>query len=108
MTGQKDGLSLTRLTKNIKPIINHTIKRLIVNRPFYFYMCTMRYFLKLLLIFFLISCNQSEPIIINADYYLEAGQMDDVKSKVIRYIGKLPKKGTHSNKFDKQFDDYYK
>jgi len=68
----------------------------------------MRYFLKFLLIFFLISCNQSEPIIINADYYLEAGQMDDVKSKVIRYIGKLPKKGTHSNKFDKQFDDYYK
>lgn len=43
----------------------------------------------------------------DAASYLDSTQAIDFKNKIIRYIGKLPKKGNHSNKFEEQFDAYY-
>lgn len=57
------------------------------------------------LLFFLVACNQPE---IGAETQLSKAEQDSFVYSLIRYIGKLPGKVNHSNKFSSEFDDYYK
>jgi hypothetical protein len=55
----------------------------------------------------LISCKQ-DPKNILPKTYLTPNQQEDFKFKVVRYIDRLPKYATNSNKFDSIFDQEYK
>lgn len=39
--------------------------------------------------------------------YLSEKEQSQILYSTIRYLGHLPKKGTHENKFQEQFDEYY-
>lgn len=41
------------------------------------------------------------------DKYLSTSKKQQVLLTTVRYLGHLPKKGTHENKFDAVFDEYY-
>ncbi|MCH7401514.1 hypothetical protein ACFOUP_13790 [Belliella kenyensis] len=53
----------------------------------------------------LTSCNTQGKY--NADKQLGEKEQHQIMLSVIRYMGHLPKKGTHENKFERQFDEYY-
>jgi hypothetical protein len=59
--------------------------------------------LLLIAFFFCCSCQKQNPY----EPKIPTAQQDSIKYKIIRYLGKKPKKATHENKFDSQFDDYY-
>jgi hypothetical protein len=60
------------------------------------------------LIFFFAACNPTSNLAkYKAEKNLNPAQINEFKYKIIRYSGKLPKKGNHDNKFDSFFDDYY-
>ncbi|SIS54838.1 hypothetical protein [Belliella pelovolcani] len=58
-----------------------------------------------LAILLMASCTASNKY--KADKHLSAQEQHQVMLSVIRYMGHLPKKGTHDNKFDLVFDEYY-
>jgi hypothetical protein len=60
----------------------------------------------LVLLSILISCNAKKEII-EPNHYLSSEQIDSLTNAVIVYIGKLPGKANHSNKFDTTFKSYY-
>lgn len=66
----------------------------------------MKYFC-LFLFILLLSCKQ-EQVNCNPDFYLSKKEQDSFKYKIVRYIQRLPKYATEENKFDAQFNDYYK
>lgn len=43
----------------------------------------------------------------NADKHLNNKEKSEILLSVIRYMGHLPQKGSHENKFESRFDDYY-
>jgi hypothetical protein len=51
------------------------------------------------------ACNPKDNYA--PDKYLSEIQQKQILYSTIRYLGHLPNKGTHENKFDAQFDEYY-
>lgn len=70
----------------------------------------MKYILLICIAFLVSNCNtkEREPLIILSENYLDATEIDSFKSKIIRYVGRLPRKGDHTNKFENRFDEHYK
>ncbi len=70
----------------------------------------MKYILLIFFAFVLFSCNtkDKDPLVIVSENYLDVTEIDSFKSKIIRYVGRLPKKGDHTNKFESRFNDHYK
>lgn len=70
----------------------------------------MKYILLICFAFLLVNCNtkEKEPLVIASENYLNETEMDSFKSKIIRYVGRLPRRGDHTNKFENRFDDHYK
>lgn len=66
----------------------------------------MRVLITLLTLMILGACTTS-----NKNYAPEAqlsdGEQKEILYTTIRYLGHLPKKGTHENKFEATFDEYY-
>jgi hypothetical protein len=54
---------------------------------------------------FLVSCESKQEY--SPDKFLTKKEQNQVLYTTIRYLGHLPKKGTHENKFEAQFDEYY-
>jgi hypothetical protein len=53
----------------------------------------------------LFSCESKNKY--SPERYLNKKEQSQILYTSIRYLGHLPKKGTHENKFDKVFDEYY-
>jgi hypothetical protein len=66
----------------------------------------MKILLSILSMCMLISCNAKKEIIA-PEQYLSSGEIDSLTNSVIVYMGKLPGKANHSNKFDSTFKQYY-
>lgn len=68
-------------------------------------MNTSCFFASCLIFLALIGCGGREYAVSD---YLNSEEEESLKYELIRYLGKLPKKANHQNKFDGQFDAYYK
>ena len=66
----------------------------------------MKKLMFLLFILFLISCEKNESNIRQHEQFSEA-DLINFKSRIVRYIDKLPPRATHQNKFETQFDSIY-
>ncbi len=53
-----------------------------------------------------LSCT-SEKMDYDADKQFKAQEIAFIKNNLIRYIGRLPNKGSHKTKFDTSFNNYY-
>ena len=51
------------------------------------------------------SCNQKDPY--HPDRNLSESEQQQILLTTVRYLGHLPRGGTHANKFDSAFDEYY-
>lgn len=51
------------------------------------------------------SCNQKDPY--HPDTNLSTSQQQQILLSTVRYLGHLPSRATHANKFDPAFDEYY-
>lgn len=58
-----------------------------------------------IIIIALFSCENKPKY--SPDKYLTEKEQSQILYTTIRYLGHLPKKGTHENKFDAVFDEYY-
>jgi hypothetical protein len=67
----------------------------------------MRIYSYLLLVLFLcmMSCQKADKY--NPAKQLSEAQQANILLSTIRYLGHLPKKGSHENKFEDRFDNYY-
>ncbi|WP_235893503.1 hypothetical protein [Litoribacter populi] len=65
----------------------------------------MRASVFIILILMLVGCAKSSRY--EAKYQLTPKEQDEIILTTIRYLGHLPKKGTHENKFEEKFDHYY-
>jgi hypothetical protein len=69
----------------------------------------MRTSLLLLIIGFLTFCSSSADTAtsLRADITLSQDEQHDFLLSISRYIGRLPRHGSHENKFESRFDDHY-
>lgn len=81
------------------------MKSLIPSIKLFLIYALMKY-LYCILFLTLISCKQ-EPKNISPKTYLNAEQQQQFKLKIIRYIDRLPKYATETNKFESRFDEEY-
>ncbi|MBT0809680.1 hypothetical protein KIH41_00125 [Litoribacter ruber] len=65
----------------------------------------MRISVFIFIVIMLAGCAKSSRY--EAKYQLTPKEQDDIILTTIRYIGHLPKKGSHENKFEERFDQYY-
>lgn len=65
--------------------------------------------LLLLLLTFLTACSTSadSEIAVDAASVMNDAEQHDFLASISRYIGRLPRHGTHDNKFESRFDDHY-
>lgn len=70
----------------------------------------MKYILLICFAFLLVNCNtkEKEPLVIASENYLNETEIDSFKSKIIHFVGRLPRRGDHTNKFENRFDAHYK
>jgi hypothetical protein len=54
-----------------------------------------------------IACNSDSSVNLNVSEQLTQEQQHDFIYSIIRYIGRLPRNTTHSNKFDSRYDTFY-
>ncbi|MGY6520839.1 MAG: hypothetical protein ACXIUD_03875 [Mongoliitalea sp.] len=65
----------------------------------------MKLYVSLLLLFVLVACQTKEPY--DPSNHLSKQEQQALLLSTVRYFGHLPKKGTHENKFNEVFDEYY-
>jgi hypothetical protein len=61
--------------------------------------------MSLCLIALLSSCSQKDPY--HPDRNLSTSEQQQILLTTVRYLGHLPTRATHTNKFDPAFDEYY-
>jgi hypothetical protein len=65
----------------------------------------MRIVVSVLLVFMVMDCSKSS--VYEARFQLTPSEQEEILYTTIRYLGHLPKKGSHENKFEERFDHYY-
>jgi hypothetical protein len=80
-------------------------------QAFLFTYIPMQVFKRILFVVFLgslvmiSSCNQKDPY--HPDTNLSTSEQQQILLSTVRYLGHLPSRATHANKFDPAFDEYY-
>lgn len=98
-----DGLSLPRLPKHIKCLINNYFKRpALIGRSFYF--CMMKPTIAIVIFLLLTTC---QPKGYQPDEYLSIQEQSELMDKVIRYVSELPKGVSHEDKFNPPHNEHY-
>ncbi|UJP65686.1 hypothetical protein [Mongoliitalea daihaiensis] len=65
----------------------------------------MKLYVSIILILVLAGCQSKDPY--SPSTHLSNQEQQQLLLSTVRYFGHLPKKGTHENKFDDVFDEYY-
>jgi hypothetical protein len=65
----------------------------------------MKLYVIILILFISVACQSKEPY--SPDTYLSKQEQQQLLLSSVRYFGHLPKGGTHENKFNADFDEYY-